>query len=108
VVAGAWEAIACCARHVVPAALAAHLLHPEPTVRAAAVKCWSIRREDAPPQRISNRLARDPDLGVRLALLGLLRNGDRDSSLRASLATDDPDAFARAFAQTPAHERTAA
>ena len=101
VVAGAWEAIWRSKAIPLPDALTLHLAHPAHQVRIQVLTCWRIRRKDAPPTRTAERLMRDDNVNVRLTLLGLLRDGDRNPGLRAAMATNDHDAYVRAGAAMP-------
>jgi hypothetical protein len=101
VVAGAWEAVQRLSMLPVPEMITAHLLHPAPEVRVAALICWRIRRNDAPPASLASRIARDQDLNVRIALIGLLRDGNRSPELLTEMASDDADAYLRSSAAAP-------
>ncbi|HEY5194686.1 MAG TPA: DUF4365 domain-containing protein [Solirubrobacteraceae bacterium] len=100
VVVGALEAIARFDEIALPSELASALVHPDARVRRAALAAWR-RRHDVPALAILQRLLTDADVGVRLTLLGLLRDGDREPQLRAQIARDDPDAYVRAMACAP-------
>jgi hypothetical protein len=100
VVAGALEAVARFDEIALPPEVSALLVHADGNVRRAALMAWR-RRDDLPNRTILDRLLDDPDLGVRLTLLGLLRDGDREPQLRAQMARGDPDAYVRAMARAP-------
>jgi hypothetical protein len=97
VVAGALEAVARFDEIALPPEVSALLVHADADVRRAALMAWR-RRDDVPSRAILDRLVDDTDLGVRLTLLGLLRDGDREPQLRAQMAGGDPDAYVRAMA----------
>jgi hypothetical protein len=98
---GALEAIGRLEETPIPGELPACLLHADPEVRSAAVRVWGRRKADTPPPAVLGRLAEDENVDVRLALLALLRDGNRDSDMIARLAESDPDSYVRAAAHTP-------
>jgi hypothetical protein len=101
VVTGALEAISRLDELPVPQELAAYLLHEDAGVRSAALIAWRQRKDDIPSPAILGRLVTDETLGVRLRLLGLLRDGDRAPELLAEIAENDPDSYVRAMARAP-------
>jgi hypothetical protein len=62
---------------------------------------WRQRKSDIPRPATLNRLVTDETLGVRLTLLGLLRDGDRAPELRTAIADNDSDSYVRAMARAP-------
>jgi hypothetical protein len=101
VMTGALEAISRLQELPIPAELPAYLLHADPEVRTAAVRAWWQRKPDTPPAAVLHRLAEDESVDVRLTLLALLRDGNRDPELIAKLAETDPDSYVRAAAKAP-------
>lgn len=98
IIASAWASLWRWNDVPLPDTLTAHLLHPADEVREAALLCWRMRREDAPPTRVVGRLAQDESVGVRLTLVGLLRDGDRNPRALGRIAASDADAYVRAAA----------
>jgi Domain of unknown function (DUF4365) len=107
VVTGALEAISRLDEIPIPQEFETYLLYPDPGVRGAALMAWRQRKGDTPSPAVLDRLATDENLGVRLRLLGLLRDGDRTPDLRAAIAENDPDSYVRAMARAPIRDTTA-
>lgn len=106
VVTGALEAISRLDSLPIPQEFGAYLLYNDVGVRRAALAAWRQRKGDIPSPAILGRIVTDENLGVRLALLGLLRDGDRAPELRAEIAQDDPDSYVRAMARAPVRDTT--
>jgi hypothetical protein len=101
VVTGALEAISRLEELPIPQELGAYLLYADAGVRTAALMAWRQRKSDIPRPATLNRLVTDETLGVRLTLLGLLRDGDRAPELRTAIADNDSDSYVRAMARAP-------
>jgi hypothetical protein len=78
-------------------ASASHALrHPSAEVRTAALRAWRQSAADPVPPMYLRRLARDENLGVRLALVAVLAVQPDEPA--AEILRSDPDAYVRRIA----------